>query len=122
MQQAQAAKILTDAAVLLERKGWTQGVCYDAKHHRLDMVGAIAHAAGVKISVLAKCEDPLTECAPAVTPAVAVAVEELEARLNADITEWNDLPHRTEEQVLVALRAAANAITTRATITDAFLS
>lgn len=119
----EAVSILRRAALVLESKGWTQGVSYDPKTKRVDISGAIAVAAGIPIKVIATTEgDPIAKCAPRVKPAVAIVLDELEARLNMDITEWNDTPHRTVHQVTRALIAAADALDARSVITRSFYS
>ena len=119
---ADAVRILRDAATILEQKGWTQGMAYNIKTKEFDLEGAIAHAAGVTIKTLAVTDMPLDECANGIKPAVSIALDELEAHLHADITEWNDAPHRTQQQVVQALTAAATALYERSIITRPFVS
>jgi hypothetical protein len=123
MLMSEAVGILRKAVLILESKGWTQGVSYDPKTQRFDISGAIAAAAGIPIKVIAVTEgDPITQCAPRVKPAVAIVLDELEARLGMDVAEWNDAPTRTVSQVLRALVAAADALDARSVITRSFYS
>lgn len=90
--------ILATAADILEADGWCQGVARDqaGRHCALGAIGTAAHKDGANL---------LTREAFELQDA---ATDMLQAHLEVDwVHEWNDKPGRTKDEVVQALRAAA---------------
>lgn len=94
-------EVLDAAADLLERDGWTQGQMYG--DGRRCMVGAMLSATtGIEYTVGAS---DFTEDQRNVYREGHGAVEELLG--TPTLTNWNDKPERTQEEVVQVLRDAA---------------
>ena len=85
-------RLLLDAADLLEKYGWCQG-SYHNRQHQFCMVGAVWAAAKTEV----------------LNTAVKEASNHLIEITGPDITGWNDRPERTREEIIAALRKAADA-------------
>ena len=81
--------MLSCAAAVLSQRGWTRGVTFDPKNGRVDVLGAIAIAAGVKPQSLLS-DDVLDAIPQALLPGAMFAIEAIESQLNCDLAEWND--------------------------------
>lgn len=114
---AQIAADLRAAADVLERDGWTQG-----SFHRLVDEGRICHCAEGAIAVASgRHEDvrpdpvsnsmvdwkPNTDASARHWDALDALAEVIDAH---NIPSWNDTPGRTADEVIAALRAAADAV------------
>lgn len=84
---------LRNAAAVLERDGWTQGVFEDAKTGCRCAVGAIRFASNGS--------------SMRITKRSLAALSLLEARVGR-VPEWNDAERRTAQQVIAEIRAAAD--------------
>lgn len=109
MTQKTEAMVLREAAAILERDGWVQGVMHlEGKGHCT--LGAIHEAMGqpelVDISRAVRSKDWWT---PARYELLALDMR-LSARIGTDakVSAWNDAPERTLEEVLALLHAAAD--------------
>ena len=98
---AQVAADLRAAAEVLERGGWTQGRYYRPETGCRCAIGAI-------VAVLGGHDTEFTIPDEA-QPRWRAVEGALEAHLNHFIDIWNDEPGRTADEVIAALRAAADA-------------
>lgn len=103
----QAVDILRKAAVVLLERGWTQGAVLDPKSGGVDVLGAIALAAGVRVKCLLD-DDVLATVPRAVVPGALFAVEALDAYLDQYPVAWNDAADRRAEQVRQTLNGVAD--------------
>lgn len=103
-----ASAILRRAAILLEKRGWNKAMNYDPSTGQVDIVGALALAAGVKVMRFRDTTDPLGEAVPFGRRAASmVAYEALQWACDADPVEWQADPQRTLADLLDALSRAA---------------
>ncbi len=93
-----AQRVLLDAAKYIEKYGWTQGGFFSQPHSDLDKRPACAWGA---IGSVAEWEDKLT------TKAYMLLYRHLGCKGGCGVPKWNDTPGRTKEQVVAALRGAA---------------
>jgi hypothetical protein len=120
MARKTTAQILADAADVIDRNGWIQNSMYDVDSKRVGkaparcavcLMGAINIAAFGLPSEMLVPYDVQESVRPAQLARVA-AVEHL-ADLQAGavgfpaLSDWNDAPGRTRDQVTAFLRAAA---------------
>lgn len=106
MANTGAASVLNKAADTLLRRGWVKGVTRDIQSGRLDVLGAIAYAAGAKIKDIGDSHDLLTSAVPRANRAAAlIAWEALMWVCEDDPLRWQDC-HELDD-VLRALRFAA---------------
>ncbi|MDP9224133.1 MAG: hypothetical protein M3P18_09810 [Actinomycetota bacterium] len=89
----QVADVLDDAADLLERKGWIQEA--EKSPEGFCSLGALIHTRS-----LVRWE-AAARLAKNVTPGASIHL------ISRSITDWNDAPERTKQEVLDAFRAAA---------------
>jgi hypothetical protein len=102
-----AAQILRRASVILLERGWTQGATLDPKSGSVDVLGAIALAAGVKVKCLLD-DDVLATIPRAIMPGALLAIEALDAHLGQYPVTWNDAAGRQIEQVRQAADRVAD--------------
>jgi hypothetical protein len=103
-----APSVLRKAREILGTRGWSQGVTRDLVTGEVDLLGAIALAAGAKVSDVDDRPDLLIVSVPeANRPAAYVAWEALEWAVDADPLEWQDSSDRSIFDVLKALVKAA---------------
>lgn len=114
-----APAILTGAAAILTAQGWSREAGYE--HRRgvepadcpLDLVAAIAKAAGIDIHSLEATNpngvhaDAVMLLAKHVLDAEPATTKFRVGRWLDELTDWQDEDHRTAEEVIAALRAAA---------------
>lgn len=104
-----APTVLRKALVVLEQRGWIQGVTRDPSSGRVDLLGAIAIAAGAPIGLVTEQPDLLQVAVPeAMRPAAYVAWEALEWAVDDDPVAWQDKSERTYSEVLRAIVRAAD--------------
>lgn len=104
-----AAMILRSAHNRIAEHGWTQGVAYDARTGRVDILGAVAIGALIHPKALPPdATETILATAPLSMRGGAYhAWEALDATLHMSPVEWNDEPHRTISDVLRVLDALA---------------
>jgi hypothetical protein len=101
----QVADVLDDAADWLETHEWLQGRLSDPEGAR---VGLTTAACALGSLHLAWCSWSQGSGNPAICSAAYDAfIEVIDADTAGDITDWNDEPGRTKQQVLDTFRAAA---------------
>jgi hypothetical protein len=83
-----ARRILLGAAEIIEQRGWCQGDFQDG-NGRVCMLGAIS---------ISSVSSPMGEAGNAI---VLLGLK--------SVTQWNDTPGRTKEEVVARLRTAAHA-------------
>jgi len=104
-----APAVLRKALVVLEQRGWIQGVTRDPSSGRVDLLGAIAIAAGAPIGSVTEQPDLLQAVVPeAMRPAAYVAWEALEWAVDDDPVAWQDQSERTYSEVMRAIVRAAD--------------
>jgi hypothetical protein len=102
-----AGDVLRHAAMLLIERGWVRGVTRDISTGRVDVLGAIALAAGAKVRDVDDRPDLLLSAVPmARRAAAAVAWEALEWACGDDPIAWQDRHDIVD--IVTALHAAAN--------------
>lgn len=104
-----ASKILREAVLVIRKRGWTQGVTRDLQTGSVDVLGAVAIAAGAPIMKVDDRPDLLTASVPeAQQAAVMVAWELLEWACDGDPVAWQDRGGRRLEEVVRMLNKAAD--------------
>lgn len=104
-----APAVLYRALATLEQRGWVQGVTRDPATGEVDLLGAIAIAAGSPIGMVTEQPDLLQAVVPeAMRPAAYVAWEVLEWAVGDDPVHWQDQPERTFAEVKRAIVKAAD--------------
>lgn len=96
--------VYLDAIRLLERRGWTKGQ-FETEDHRLCMRGALRVALG-GTAVPAWNYDELTDVDAAEQQLLHVLLPVLGVET---VTKFNDSPHTTYEDVVLALKRAHEA-------------
>jgi hypothetical protein len=108
MADAGANSVLRRAVEVLVDRGWVQGATRDPRTGRVDVLGAVAIAAGAKIKDVDDRPDLLTTSVPIARRAVALAAwEALSWAVDADPMAWQDHNERTRAEVVAALNRAA---------------
>ena len=103
----EAAAILREARAVIERRGWARGVSWDPRTGRVDILGAVAVAAGCSPKETLTSPFPLAHAPIARRVGALTAWEALDATLDEDPVEWNDALERTEQQVAHLLISVA---------------
>lgn len=104
-----AIEILRNAVQVLRNRGWSQGATRDLETGAVDVLGAIAIAAGAPIMQVDDRPDLLTSSVPEARRAAAlVAWEALEWACDDEPVEWQDRGQRRLEDVVRALNKAAD--------------
>lgn len=99
---------LRSAADILESRGWIQGVSVHARSGRVDAFGALGLAMGCSLPDLSGGTGMIFAGVPKVRRALLVEiVEAASAKLNEDISAWNDRPERTMDEVVEFFRSFA---------------
>jgi hypothetical protein len=102
-----APELLCKAASLLEQCGWQPGITYNSSTGAFDVEGALCASAGTKPIDMVD-GGALERLVPkARSAAVWVAWEALGWAVNDDPIRWQDARGRTAQQVITALRTAA---------------
>jgi hypothetical protein len=103
-----ASEVLRTAIEVMDSRGWIKGLTKNFDTGEVDVLGAIAIAAGAKIKDVDDRPDLLQTSVPeARRPAAYVAWESLEYVVNCDPLEWQDRNDVSYQQVKQAcLRAA----------------
>ena len=102
---AQVAADLRAAADILERDGWTQG--------DLGECGGPKRLVGVAYYVASDGTEVLFERSGAAIHRAETSIKAFAAHVRverAEIPTWNDTPGRTADEVIAALRAAADTV------------
>lgn len=107
MDSITVPRVLRLAAALIERDGWCQGT-YIAMDGRCCAVGALVQAGGGVI-------DPdIYDAGPVEMARIRGAFDAVTKFIGrtwvTDLVDWNDEPDRTAEEVLAALRGAADGL------------
>lgn len=103
-----APEVLRKAREILGQRGWSQGVTRDFVTGEVDLIGAVALAAGSKVSDVDDRPDLLQTSVPeANRPAAYVAWETLEWVVGEDPLVWQDSQNRTIFDMFKALSRAA---------------
>jgi hypothetical protein len=103
-----APQVLRKAREILGQRGWSQGITRDYVTGEVDLIGAIALAAGAKVSDVDDRPDLLQTSVPeANRPAAYVAWETLEWVVETDPLEWQDSQNRTIFDIFKVLTKAA---------------
>lgn len=103
-----AAKLLRSAADVMTERGLARGVTRDIGSGKVDMMGALALAAGAKVKDIDDRDDLLTTAVPmANRAAAAVAWEALEWASGGDPLAWQDIA-QSEQDVILMFRIAAS--------------
>jgi hypothetical protein len=101
--------VLYEALAILHQRGWTQGITRNPATGEVDLLGAVAIAAGAPIGAVTEQPDLLQSVVPqAMRPAAYVAWEALEWSVGDDPLLWQDQTGRTFKEVASALVRAAN--------------
>ncbi len=99
------AIVLREAAHRLREHGWTQGAFRDAETGSTDAVQAIASVLDVDLRTAGVRETRLvTTDIVTIAAAVSHAAVHVGCRF---LSQWNDMPDRTIDEVVEALQAAA---------------
>lgn len=99
-----ASVLLDEAANIIRSRGWTQGIAVDPRTKKVDILGAVAIAAGCRESKIFEDGFPLL-AAPLTSRVAALrAWEVLDSQLMEDPLTWNDRQGRSSEEVLSLLR------------------
>jgi hypothetical protein len=107
-----APEVLRGAVRVLRDRGWTKGATRDLETGEVDVLGAIAIAAGAKIGEVDDRPDLLTTSVPVARRAAALAAwEALEWACDAEPVEWQDNGSRRIHDVVGALTKAADRLT-----------
>ena len=103
-----ASEVLRTAIEVMDSRGWIKGLARNFDTGEVDVLGAIAIAAGAKIKDVDDRPDLLQTSVPeARRPAAYAAWESLEYVVNGDPVEWQDRNDVSCQQVKQAcLRAA----------------
>ena len=103
-----APEVLRKAREILGTRGWTQGITRDYVTGEVDLLGAVALAAGAKVSDVDDRPDLLQTSVPeARRPAAFVAWETLGWVVDGDPLEWQDSQDRTIFDLFKVLNTAA---------------
>lgn len=107
-----AAAILHTAVTILTEHGWTQGITRDPMTGAVDVLGAIALAAGIPPKKIAPLgSDAILDTAPvARRPGAFYAWEALDAHLDRNPQVWNDHADTTVTIVQQVLTRVADAL------------
>ena len=112
MADSGAPEVLRGAVRVLRDRGWTQGATRDLETGEVDVLGAVAIAAGAKVSDVDDRPDLLTSSVPEARRAAAlVAWEVLEWAVDGDPVEWQDKGGRRLDDVVKVLNKAAERLT-----------
>lgn len=112
MADSGAPEVLRGAIKVLRDRGWTQGATRDLQTGEVDILGAVAIAAGAKIADVDDRPDLLTVSVPEARRAAAlIAWEALEWACDADPVEWQDSGSRRIHDVVGVLNKAAERLT-----------
>jgi hypothetical protein len=108
MADTGAGQLLRDAVVTLRERGWTQGATRQPRSGAVDVLGALAIAAGALIRDVDDRSDLLTTSVPIARRAAAlVAWEALTWAVEDDPVHWQDMAGRQLDEVVKALERAA---------------
>lgn len=103
-----AAQLLRSAADIIKDRHLAKGVTRDIGSGRVDILGAIALAAGAKVKDIDDRPDLLTSSVPpANRAAAAIAWEALEWACGDDPTAWQDRVDNENDVILMFLIAAS---------------
>lgn len=103
-----AIKVLRDAQRIISQRGWTQEVTRDLTTGEVDLLGAIALAAGAPVGAVDDRPDLLATSVPeARRPAAYVAWEALEYVVGGDPLEWQDAQGKSFQDAFRMLGKAA---------------
>lgn len=103
--------VLRQAAFIIERDGWIQGVVRHRNTGNVDIVGALAIAMGAPYRSLPENIKELSEIvAPRFEGLFLALHDTLDAFLGVDPSWWNDQRGRTKNDVIRTLRNLANRI------------
>lgn len=109
MADSGAPGVLKTAIKVLRDRGWSQGATRDLETGEVDILGAVAIAAGAKISEVDDRPDLLsTSVPPARRAAALIAWETLEWAIDDDPVEWQDRGSTRLSDVVAALTKAAD--------------
>lgn len=109
MADSGAVDVLRKAVAILGERGWTQGATRDLHTGEVDILGAIALAAGAKVSEVDDRPDLLTTSVPPARRAAAlVAWEALEWAVDGDPVSWQDFGSRRFHDVVRVIQKAAD--------------
>ena len=112
MAESGAPEVLRGAIRVLRDRGWTQGATRDLHTGEVDVLGAVAIAAGAKISDVDDRPDLLlTSVPPARRAAAVIAWEALEWAVDGDPVEWQDRGQCRIEDVVRVLTKSAERLT-----------
>lgn len=104
-----AVKVLRDSIIVLRKRGWSQGATRDLETGAVDVLGAIAIAAGAPIMQVDDRPDLLMTSVPhAMRAAALIAWETLEWACEDDPVEWQDRGTRRLEEVVKTINKAAD--------------
>lgn len=109
MADTGAPEILRGAIKVLRDRGWSKGATRDLETGEVDVLGAIAIAAGAKISNVYDRPDLLLAAVPPARCASAlIAWEALEWAIDGEPVEWQDKGSTRISDVVAALTKAAD--------------
>ena len=105
-----AVEVLRESISVLRKRGWVQGVTRDLETGSVDLLGAIAIAAGAPIMQVDDRPDLLLSAVPEARQAAAmVAWEALEWACDEDDpVAWQDFGGRRLEDVVKVINKAAD--------------
>ena len=98
------AEILAKAADVIETRGHHKGHYTDAEGQRVCAIGAMCVVAGLPLFSFGVFGHDAPEAAD-----VFAAIDVLRGHVGMSVPAWNDAPERMHEEVVTALREAANA-------------
>jgi hypothetical protein len=109
MAESGAIEVLRKAVAVLGERGWTQGVTRDLHTGEVDILGAVALAAGARVSEVDDRPDLLTTSVPPARRAAAlIAWETLEWAVDGDPVLWQDSGQRRFHDVARVIQKAAD--------------
>lgn len=109
LKLANVDTLLLNAAIVLQQRPFLQGTIKHRASGGVDMMGALAIAAGARFDSLS---DNLCQMVIPSRREVSfyAAVDLIESSIDTDLSTWNDEPGRTKEEAIALFERLANEI------------